>query len=79
MGPLILLLSVAIVALALIVMVWRKAQQTTRTESNGDAGDASFLYEGATAPSAGHGDSHGADTGSDSSGGDCGSDGGGSD
>ena len=79
MGPLILLSSVAIIALALIVMVWRKAQETTRTQSSGDAGDASLLYEGATAPSAGHSDSHGADSGADSAGGDCGCDGGGAD
>jgi len=76
MGPLILLGSVAIVALVLVVIVWRKAQETTRTDSGGDA---SLLYEGATTPSAAHDEGHCADASTDSSGGDCGSDGGGSD
>ena len=79
MGPLILLGSVAIVALVLVVIVWRKAQETTRTDSGGEGGDASLFYEGATTPSAAHDEGHCADASTDSSGGDCGSDGGGSD
>ncbi|HEY0233237.1 MAG TPA: hypothetical protein VGC55_18460 [Dokdonella sp.] len=77
MGPLILLLGVGIIALVLVIIVWRKAQEPARANASADSGDASLIYDAATAPSAGHDNDYCADGGSDSSGGDCGSDGGG--
>lgn len=78
MSPLIVLVGLAIVALVLGVTTWRKGQRQTRSDASADAGDASVMDDGMTAPSVVHGDSHCAHASADSSGGDCGSDGGGS-
>jgi len=82
MGPLIILLTVGIIAASLAAMVWRNRSEPTRRDTAGDSiGDnATFydsgVYNGGAEASAGHSDTHCSHGGADFSA-DCGSDGGG--